>query len=718
MADTPDAAASPAPAGLDADALPRGYRLFEYEIDRALGGGGFGITYLARDVNLDLTVALKEYYPRDLVARGPAQAVRVRAENARGQYQWGLERFLDEARALATFNHPNIVRVLRYFRENDSAYIVMAYESGDPLKRWMAQRGRLGQGALLGIIHPLLDGLESVHKAGFLHRDIKPDNIYVRADNSPVLLDFGAARRVSTDRDMTNIVSPGFAPFEQYHSQGHQGPWTDIYSIGAVMYWMTTGRKPLESAARVKNDSLIPASSAADATIFGAELLRAIDWALTPDETRRPQSLAEFRAAILGSESTQVVGSRGVSAGHGGGQPSAPVSAPADSQRRNVLCTIMFVDLVGYSIRSVDDQVTLKNLFNEMIGKAVKGVAESTRITIDTGDGAAICFLGDPEEALRCALLLRDLLGQKFGQQLAARVGLHMGPVRIVQDINARANVLGDGINVAQRVMDFAQGNQVLVSRAYYDVISRIADETAQLFEFIGQHKDKHGRQHELYSVRAAPLAGGAVLGASYTRTLPMQATAVISPEACAQIEAELARHIGPLAKVLVAKARDRVQDAAQLREALGAAIQEPAARAAFLLGPEPSGRTVDSQTLGMSWLLGRSRPATQPVSELAGMPARGFTRPAAPSLTMPSGTDGTRVTSTRQLDIAPEDLQTIETALSKLIGPMARMLIRREVPRSRNFQDFLVAVASHVDQPQQRDAFLTAIRRALPGRH
>jgi class 3 adenylate cyclase len=484
------------------------------------------------------------------------------------------------------------------------------------------------------------------------------------------------------------------------------------------MYWMTTGRKPLESAARVKNDSLIPASSAADATIFGAELLRAIDWALTPDETRRPQSLAEFRAAILGSESTQVVGSRGVSAGHGGGQPSAPVSAPADSQRRNVLCTIMFVDLVGYSIRSVDDQVTLKNLFNEMIGKAVKGVAESTRITIDTGDGAAICFLGDPEEALRCALLLRDLLGQKFGQQLAARVGLHMGPVRIVQDINARANVLGDGINVAQRVMDFAQGNQVLVSRAYYDVISRIADETAQLFEFIGQHKDKHGRQHELYSVRAAPLAGGAVLGASYTRTLPMQATAVISPEACAQIEAELARHIGPLAKVLVAKARDRVQDAAQLREALGAAIQEPAARAAFLLGPEPSGRTVDSQTLGMSWLLGRSRRATQPVSELAGMPARGFTRPAAPSLTMPSGTDGTRVTSTRQLDIAPEDLQTIETALSKLIGPMARMLIRREVPRSRNFQDFLVAVASHVDQPQQRDAFLTAIRRALPGRH
>ena len=721
MADTPDTGASPAGTGLDADALPAGYRLFEYEIERALGGGGFGITYLARDVNLHLTVAVKEYYPRDLVTRGSGQTVRVRAENVRGQYQWGLERFLDEARALATFNHPNIVRVLRYFRENESAYIVMAYESGDPLKRWMVQRGRLGQGALLGIIRPLLDGLESVHKAGFLHRDIKPDNIYVRADNSPVLLDFGAARRVSTDRDMTNIVSPGFAPFEQYHSQGNQGPWTDIYSIGAVMYWMTTGRKPLESAARVRHDPMIPASRAADAGIFGAGLLSAIDWALTPDESRRPQSLAEFRAALLGSDTTQVVGSSGTSQAAGAGQPSAPVSSTPDSPRRNVLCTIMFVDLIGYSIRSVDDQVALKNVFNEMIGKAVKGVAESSRITIDTGDGAAVCFLGDPEEALRSALLLRDLLGQKFGQQLTARVGLHMGPVRIVQDINARANVLGDGINVAQRVMDFAQSNQVLVSRAYYDVISRIADETAQLFEFIGQHKDKHGRQHELYSVRAAPLAGGAVLGTDYSRTLPIQAAAALDPAVCSQVEAELARHIGPLAKVLVAKARARVQDVAQLREALGVAIQEPAARAAFLLGHELSGRTVDSQTLGMSWLLGRSRPASQPANELSGAPAspsRSHPPPATASMPLSTVNDGSRVTSTRQLDIAPQDLLAIETALSKLIGPMARMLIRREVSRSHSYQDFLVAVASHVDQPQQREAFLAAIRRALPGRH
>ena len=144
-----------------------------------------------------------------------------------------------------------------------------------------------------------------MHKAGFLHRDIKPDNIYVRADGTPVLLDFGAARRVNSNRDMTNIVSPGFAPFEQYHSQGNQGPWTDVYSIGAVMYWMVTGKKPMESASRVKTDGMLPASSLAEASTFGLPLLRAIEWAMTPDEARRPQTVALFRDAIQGPEVTE-----------------------------------------------------------------------------------------------------------------------------------------------------------------------------------------------------------------------------------------------------------------------------------------------------------------------------------------------------------------------------------------------------------------------------
>jgi serine/threonine protein kinase len=283
-------------------ALLPGQTVFEYRIDKMLGGGGFGITYLAQDINLQLPVAIKEYFPGDLAVRAADLSVSVRSGENKAQFQWGLERFLEEARALASFKHPNIVRVLRYFKENGTAYIVMEYESGDPLKRWLAKQPALDQQSLLKIIYPLMDGLEAVHKVNFLHRDIKPDNIYIRADGTPVLLDFGAARRVTGNQDMTNIVSPGFAPFEQYHSKGHQGPWTDVYSLGAVMYWMTTGHKPMESASRVREDSMPKAADTASAVVFGAPLLRAIDWAMTPNETQRPQDVAALRQALLSSD--------------------------------------------------------------------------------------------------------------------------------------------------------------------------------------------------------------------------------------------------------------------------------------------------------------------------------------------------------------------------------------------------------------------------------
>ncbi|MEO7548165.1 MAG: serine/threonine-protein kinase, partial [Ramlibacter sp.] len=359
---TADDPNQPAPPPADASALPAGYRIHEYEIERPLGGGGFGITYLAHDINLDLPVAVKEYYPSDLVSRGADQSVQVRTSktDAQAGYDWGLERFLDEARALATFRHPNIVRVLRYFRMNGTAYIVMEYESGQSLKRWLPHNSPLSQRAMLSVVLPLLDGLEAVHKTGFLHRDIKPDNIYVRADGAPVLLDFGAARRVSADHEMTNIVSPGFAPFEQYHSQGKQGPWTDIYSLGAVMYWMVTGKKPVESVSRVARDTLTPASSLADVSLFGHPLLDAIEWAMRPDESRRPQNVGELRVAIQGSGPVAVdfampdlvadaqpsgAGPLGAASSPSvpSGVPSGSPSAASATQRRNLLCTIMFL---------------------------------------------------------------------------------------------------------------------------------------------------------------------------------------------------------------------------------------------------------------------------------------------------------------------------------------------------------------------------------------
>ena len=280
--------------------LPRGYALHEYQIEQTLGIGGFGLTYLATDSNLNLKVAIKEYLPGDLAQRGEDQSVRPKSDSSVDSFKWGLSRFLDESRTLASFRHPNIVRVLRFFEANRTAYMVMEFVAGQPLGEWIRSRRPLGQGAVLGIAGPLLDGLEVIHRAGYLHRDIKPSNIFVRDDVSPVLLDFGSARSATSGGELTAIVTPGYAPIEQYHSQGQQGPWSDLYAFGGVLYWMITGKRPVEAVARVRQDMLPPAAQAADRDRYSADLLAAIDWALTPHEERRPQSVSELRSALPG----------------------------------------------------------------------------------------------------------------------------------------------------------------------------------------------------------------------------------------------------------------------------------------------------------------------------------------------------------------------------------------------------------------------------------
>jgi len=282
-------------------ALPPGYALSEYRIESLLGMGGFGLTYLATDTNLNLKVAIKEYLPTDWVERAADHSVKSKSQEALETFNWGRARFLEESRTLASFHHPNIVRVMRYFQANETAYMVMEFVAGQALHAWIRTRRPLDERTVLGIALPLLDGLEVVHAAGFLHRDIKPGNIFIRGNGNPVLIDFGSARTAAANTELTTIVSPGFAPVEQYDSRGGQGPWSDLYALGGVLYWMVTGQPPIEAPARAFSDPMAPAVKAADSARFSQVLLKAIDWALTPSKDARPKSVAELRGALRGA---------------------------------------------------------------------------------------------------------------------------------------------------------------------------------------------------------------------------------------------------------------------------------------------------------------------------------------------------------------------------------------------------------------------------------
>ena len=281
------------------NALPQGHRLHEYELLRVLGSGGFGITYLGFDHHLDKWVAIKEYLPADLATRTTDHSVAPQASK-RGDFQWGLERFLDEARTLARFDHRHIIKVYRRFEAHGTAYIVMEYAEGETLSELLKRKGTLTEAELKGILDPILDGLEVVHRDGILHRGIKPRNIMIRAeDDSPVLIGFGAARQAigARSRQLAVVVTPGYAPIEQYAEQGDQGPWTDIYALGAVCYQALTGQVPTAATDRVLNDRLIPVSQQCAGQARGA-FLSAIDRALSVDGKDRPPSVDAWREML------------------------------------------------------------------------------------------------------------------------------------------------------------------------------------------------------------------------------------------------------------------------------------------------------------------------------------------------------------------------------------------------------------------------------------
>lgn len=305
----------------DKHALQPGTILDRYKIIHVLGEGGFGITYLAEDIQLGLQVVIKEYFPNEFAIRNFDSSI-IAKTDSEDHFTKGLQRFKEEAKTLIQFKHPSIVKILGYFEANNTAYFVMKYEGGIDLDKYMKQNHPpLSQDEILEMMMPILEGLKEVHKYNYLHRDIKPANILLRENASPVLIDFGASKIAlgEVSKSITTILTAGYAPPEQYSSDvKRQGVFTDLYSLAAVMYKMITGVVPPDAQTRSyallsdKKDPYLPLIDK-NLSNYDTYFLSAIDNALLMEAKKRPQSVQQFQENILGevvapsSQPTQVI---------------------------------------------------------------------------------------------------------------------------------------------------------------------------------------------------------------------------------------------------------------------------------------------------------------------------------------------------------------------------------------------------------------------------
>ena len=341
---------------------------------------------------------------------------------------------------------------------------------------------------------------------------------------------------------------------------------------------------------------------------------------------------------------------------------------------RTWLCSVVFLDIVQYSRQSLEIQTQWKRRFNQYLAESIKGCTESERIILDTGDGAAICFLGDPETAMFCALNLVSAIAQEKNSQATpflVRAGINLGSVKLVRDINGNLNAVGDGINVGQRVMSFAGDNQILVSRSFFEVASSLSDTYAALFKYEGVHTDKHVREHTLYELHPP----GTTRPEPKIETEITRSAITLTAEQLGKVECELAGIAGPIAKHLVKKAAVRAQSPEELLQALLAFIPAKADQEKFRKGcgsifPEP-------QTTAAS---ASPTPAPATVSETQ---------------------------ARNELALGPDDVERARKELTVYMGPMARLLVDRAAAKAKTRKAFYEALAAEIPSAQDREKFI-----------
>ena len=485
-------------AELYPNALSEGAMLNEYRIVDVLGVGGFGITYLARDTLLEKDVAIKEYFPGGVVSRRPEGTVTMSGPHVADEYNSGLDRFLKEARTLASFSHPHIVRVLRFFQLHGTGYMVMDYERGVSLRTWLKERPQPEEETLLALVAPLLDGIEKVHGTGFLHRDIQPDNVFIRENGEPVLIDFGSARQAhaSATHALTAMVTPGYAPFEQYGEGSEQGPWTDIYAMGAVLVFAMTGRNPPDAIARMKGDRL--GDDLASASLrYSPRVIDAVRHAMATDEKLRPQSVAQWRPALLGAipgRVTTVPASVAAATQRVTAPPDASAQAAAAradtqdignmlAQREELeramkqkfqrVLTVMFTDLKGSTaIAEAAGDLAVRAMLKRYHDLVSDSVAANKGTLVKTiGDGSLSHFEYALDACRAAAAVQRGMeqinLSKTYKTLLLARIGMHTGECLLEKN-----DVFGDVVNTASRFESSANPGEIFVSEETYNAIS------------------------------------------------------------------------------------------------------------------------------------------------------------------------------------------------------------------------------------------------------
>lgn len=281
-------------------ALSEGTQLLNYRIAKQLSGGGFSIVYLAYD-ETGTPVAIKEYLPSGLALRDGGEIVQATSVDNLNTFRYGMKCFFEEGRALAKIAHPNVVRVTNFFRANETVYMVMQYERGRTMQEHIQQhKGTIRESFIRRVFAQLLNGLREVHTHKILHLDIKPANIYLRLDGSPVLLDFGAARQTlsSEKNKLSPMYTPGFAAPEQYKNRERLGPWSDIYSVGASMFACMAGFAPQAADARLEDDKMTSAVKLWPGE-YSEALLQLIDQCLQLDYMQRPQSVFALQKELV-----------------------------------------------------------------------------------------------------------------------------------------------------------------------------------------------------------------------------------------------------------------------------------------------------------------------------------------------------------------------------------------------------------------------------------